>query len=621
MDILQLKSYSLKDDTLRGYQQDNKQKIYDALERVNSVMLQMPTGTGKTRLFVSIIKDIFQYSRDNKQVLKVLVLVHRTELIDQIDEELGFRYNLAHGIIQAGEKERKIYPIQLASVQTLGRRLDKWTDKEFDFIIVDEAHHVKADSYQKIIKTFPRAKLLGVTATPVRLNGHGFTDIFDELIVSPSVKQFINDGYLSQYEYYSVARSSFIQQEIDGIKKFSQGDFAESELERVCDNDRIRAQVVKTYLDFANNKKGIVYTVNKEHNKNLCKEFNEKGVHAVAIDSDTPKELREKYIQQFRRGDFQIICNVNLFTEGFDCPDIEFVQLARPTKSLALYLQQVGRGLRISESKEKTLFLDNVGLYNRFGFPSSRRMWKHHFEGKYDGNKTEEEVEKNKEQDSVPRISRGYHQNLDEGNEKVHLIQTTDEKEYLEKRTNQLKEWLQEVFIYMKDAYNKAYLKNYVQGLELTCDHSNMIRCCVLKMVQHTLDLDTILKTKEFYFRIDKDEKLINVEHRLCKDIDELVERLDLQLDADKRYFFKDSLDMLIQDYNALNFSQGELIDIVSVLYDERWQVVHPYDESNLKISYFKLIMDLFVDSFITNKRKSKPVKELIKTAVQIVYR
>ena len=333
MDILQLKSYSLKDDTLRGYQQDNKQKIYDALERVNSVMLQMPTGTGKTRLFVSIIKDIFQYSRDNKQVLKVLVLVHRTELIDQIDEELGFRYNLAHGIIQAGEKERKIYPIQLASVQTLGRRLDKWTDKEFDFIIVDEAHHVKADSYQKIIKTFPRAKLLGVTATPVRLNGHGFTDIFDELIVSPSVKQFINDGYLSQYEYYSVARSSFIQQEIDGIKKFSQGDFAESELERVCDNDRIRAQVVKTYLDFANNKKGIVYTVNKEHNKNLCKEFNEKGVHAVAIDSDTPKELREKYIQQFRRGDFQIICNVNLFTEGFDCPDIEFVQLARPTKS------------------------------------------------------------------------------------------------------------------------------------------------------------------------------------------------------------------------------------------------------------------------------------------------
>ena len=248
-------------------------------------------------------------------------------------------------------------------------------------------------------------------------------------------------------------------------------------------------------------------------------------------------------------------------------------------------------------------------------------MWKHHFEGKYDGNKTEEEVEKNKEQDSVPRISRGYHQNLDEGNEKVHLIQTTDEKEYHEKRTNQLKEWLQEVFIYMKDAYNKAYLKNYVQGLELTCDHSNMIRCCVLKMVQHTLDLDTILKTKEFYFRIDKDEKLINVEHRLCKDIDELVERLDLQLDADKRYFFKDSLDMLIQDYNALNFSQGELIDIVSVLYDERWQVVHPYDESNLKISYFKLIMDLFVDSFITNKRKSKPVKELIKTAVQIVYR
>ena len=133
-------------------------------------------------------------------------------------------------------------------------------------------------------------------------------------------------------------------------------------MERVCDNDRVRAQVVKAYLDYAKGKRGIVYTINKLHNKNLCRQFNEKGIKAVAIDSDTPKVLREKYIEQFRRGEFLIICNVNLFTEGFDCPDIEFVQLARPTKSLALYLQQVGRGLRISDNKEKTLFLDNVGL-------------------------------------------------------------------------------------------------------------------------------------------------------------------------------------------------------------------------------------------------------------------
>ena len=595
-------------------------KIYDAWNRVDSVMLQMPTGTGKTRLFVSIIKDIFQYSRDTKQALKVLVLVHRTELIDQIDEELGFRYNLAHGIIQAGEKERKIYPIQLASVQTLGRRLDKWTDKEFDFIIVDEAHHVKADSYQRIIKTFPHAKLLGVTATPVRLNGHGFTDTFDELIVSPSVKQFIDDGYLSQYEYYSVACSSFIQQEIDGIKKFSQGDYAESELERVCDNDRIRAQVVKTYLDFANNKKGIVYTVNKEHNRNLCKEFNDNGVAAVAIDSDTPKEVREKYIQQFRRGDFQIICNVNLFTEGFDCPDIEFVQLARPTKSLALYLQQVGRGLRVSDSKEKTLFLDNVGLYNRFGFPSSRRMWRHHFEGKYEGNRTEEEVEKREEESSVSHTPREYHHNLEEGNEKVHLIQTTDEKAYLGKRTDQLKEWLQKVFAYLKDAYNKSYHKNFVQGLELVCDNNKTSRCCVLKMVKHTQELDSLLINNKYYFP-KKDDEFVGVELRFCKDIDELIERLDHQVETDKNIYFKDSLDILIKDYKALNFIKAELIDSFSVLDEEKWEVVHPYAESSLRVWYFSLLLDLLFSSSSINKRKNKTIVELLKPAVHIVLK
>ena len=258
IDFKRLKAYSSEDNTLRDYQQENKQRIYDAWVESSSVMLQMPTGTGKTRLFVSMIKDIFHYSHDKGMALKILIMVHRTELIDQIHKTLGEGYNLAHGIIQAGTKEEKTYPIQLASVQTLSRRLDNWTEKEFDFVIVDEAHHVKADSYQKIIKAFPDAKLLGVTATPVRLDGRGFTDIFDELIVSPSVRSFIKNGHLSEYDYYSVPRTSFIQREINGIKKFSQGDYAESELERVCDNMRIRAEVVKTYLDFAKGKKGKI---------------------------------------------------------------------------------------------------------------------------------------------------------------------------------------------------------------------------------------------------------------------------------------------------------------------------------------------------------------------------
>ena len=252
IDIQSLKAYSQEDETLRDYQQENKQKIYDAWSQYNSVMLQMPTGTGKTRLFVSIIKDLFRHGHDNKDAIKVLILVHRTELIDQIDEELGYRYNLAHGIIQSGEKERKLYPIQLASVQTLSRRLANWTDKEFDFIIVDEAHHVKADSYQKIIKAFPHAKLLGVTATPVRLNGHGFTDTFEKIIVSPSVKEFIDEGYLSKYEYYSVGRSSFIQRQIDGIKNAIVKGFTTKDKQFLCAyfiaNGNVSEDTIREYL-------------------------------------------------------------------------------------------------------------------------------------------------------------------------------------------------------------------------------------------------------------------------------------------------------------------------------------------------------------------------------------
>lgn len=623
MIIEALKKYSQEDESLRGYQQDNKHKIYDAWSRCQSVMLQMPTGTGKTRLFVSIIKDIFHYGRDNKVSLKILVLVHRTELIDQIDEELGYRYNLAHGIIQSGEKERKIYPIQLASVQTLSRRLSNWADKEFDYIIVDEAHHVKADSYQKIIKAFPHAKLLGVTATPVRLNGHGFTDTFEELIVSPSVKDFINEGYLSQYEYYSVARSSFIQKQIDGIKKFSQGDYAESELERVCDNDRIRAQVVKTYLDFANGKKGIVYTINKEHNKNLCEEFNANGVHAVAIDSDTPKEMREQYIQQFRRGDFQIICNVNLFTEGFDCPDIEFIQLARPTKSLALYLQQVGRGLRISESKEKTLFLDNVGLYNRFGFPSSKRMWRHHFEGKYDGNKTEEEVEGKENVTSVITQKKERRQNLEEGHEKVHLIQTTEEKECLEKRKEQFLELIYDYAIKNVTAINETYKEEYIAGLGLRQDFSRIIFLFEnyhLYIKEQTKDLKSILESEKFYIFDLDNNKNVDDECRLCRDYDELIIQLDYKFSCSRRYYLSDSLNELLIQYKELNFSNAELYDILmNIAAEKPSTIIVPSAADNKRISLLLVIINFCWDIFFLKGKKKKTVDSLINTIFEII--
>ena len=629
MNIEALMTYCKRDESLRDYQRENKQKIYDAWARCHSVMLQMPTGTGKTKLFVSIIKDLHLYSIDIKEPVKVLILVHRTELIDQIDEVLGYQYGLAHGIIQSGEKERKIYPIQLASVQTLSRRLQHWTEKKFDFIIVEEDHHVTATSYRKIIETFPDAHLLGVTATPVRLNGEGFTDIFEELIVSPSVKEFIEKGYLSNYEYYSVARSSFIQTEIDSIRKFSQGDYAESELERICDNDRIRAQVVQTYLNFANGKKGIVYTINKLHNNNLCSKFNQCGINAVAIDSDTPGYLREQYISKFRRGEILIICNVNLFTEGFDCPDIEFIQLARPTKSLALYLQQVGRGLRISEDKTTTIFLDNVGLYNRFGFPSSKRMWRHHFEGKYLGNKSEEDVEGKKDYSAEDIVKRERHQNLEEGKEEVHLIQTTDEKKHFEYRKALFMAWINDYIKQNVAAMNCAFDKIRIDGLGLRVDfsHKNYYSDEVFPYdVFHvyvkavTKSMKKHLKIEYFYFFQFEGDKIVKQEHRACKNYDELAEELDKRFHDIRRSYLKDYFMEYIRQYKDLQFSEAELYDIINDIVQNNTverKVPLPLKEKGVAVFvYFMMFWD---DTYHLAKRRTKSLNWILHATMEAV--
>lgn len=371
-----------RDRTLRDYQSEGKAKIYQMWTQMRSIMFQMPTGTGKTKLFVSIARDLFDWGAQRKIAVKILFLAHRIELLEQIDETLGVKYHLAHAMIVSQNREQMYYPLQIASVQTLIRRLDRWADKDFDVIIIDEAHHVKADSYKKILHAFPRAKVLGVTATPYRMSHESFRPEFDELITSYPVAKFIKDGWLCDYEYYSIRPESRIQLDINSISRFAlDGDFLDEAAVDIMDKDEIRAGIVSTYERYAKGKKGIIYTITKAHNAHICSQFVAKGYRAVAIDDKTPAEVRKQYVNDFKRGKIDIICNVNIFSEGFDCPDMEFVQLARPTKSLSLFLQQVGRGLRPASGKDKLIILDNVGLYNRFGFPSARRHWRRHFEG------------------------------------------------------------------------------------------------------------------------------------------------------------------------------------------------------------------------------------------------
>ena len=370
---------------LRPHQKDAKAKIFATWDRVDAIMLQMPTGTGKTYLFTSLIKDIINYYEQTNTPLNILVVAHRTELIDQISESL-YRYDIPHGFIQGSREQHLWQKVQVGSIFSLFTSRNKINvkRKDFDYIIIDEAHHSLADTYKRLFDSFPKAKKLGVTATPWRLNLEPFTSLYQALITTPQVSWFIKEGLLADFEYVSIKPESSIQQLVNNTKISSTGDFVNAELDEAFNNLRIRSKIYESYEAFAYGRKGIIYAINKEHAANLAALYSEKGIKAVAIDCDTPKEERKELIEDFKKGQISVLVNVEIFTEGFDCPDVSFIQLARPTRSLALYLQQVGRGLRVVKGKEKTIIIDNVGLYNYFGLPDANRDWYYCFNGKED---------------------------------------------------------------------------------------------------------------------------------------------------------------------------------------------------------------------------------------------
>lgn len=367
---------------LRQHQIEAKRKIFEAWDQYDSVMLQMPTGTGKTYLFVSLINDLILYYKEQHLELHILVVVHRTELIDQISSSLS-RYGISHGIVQGNREQQLWHRVQVASIQSILSARNQWNTirQKFDYIIVDEAHHSLANTYKQLFETFPKAKKLGVTATPYRLNHETFLPLYQHLITSPQISWFIEHGLLSDFEYISIKPDSMMQRMINNTEISQTGDFANTDLDITFNQRPIRAKLFESYKKYAWGRKGIIYAINKAHAYNIASLYSSKGVKAVALDCDTPKAERQDMIEAFRRGDIQILVNVEIFTEGFDCTDVNFIQLARPTCSLALYLQQVGRGLRIEEGKDKTIIIDNVGLYNYFGLPDADRNWQYYFNG------------------------------------------------------------------------------------------------------------------------------------------------------------------------------------------------------------------------------------------------
>ena len=541
----------MKEIKLFDYQEDMKERIEKALRLHRSVMAQMPTGTGKTVLLASVVESFLrEHSNCN-----VWIVAHRRELVSQIKDTLNkFLLNFSFsnhpvplskegstfspspsssgsgdvtalrcseplrskvggpskvspdcagwdrlGAIGASKVSPDCLsasafnvPIKAVSIQWLSKHYDE-IEEEPGMIVIDEAHHALAKTYKGMWDRFPKAKFLGLTATPCRLNGKGFTDLFDVLVQSWSVPEFISKGRLATYDFVSIKSDGVTQRLIDSLqKRGADGDYQNKEMDMLLNKKPSIERLYRSLEEYGKDRKGIVYAINISHANAIAEFYREHGIAAVAIDSKTPASERRMLIERFKssntsqnfskitpslftlkegstshpdpltlRGEggnrptrcseplrskvggpskvspdcagwdrlgatclrpaddvgdrlgatclraadgvgdrlaatclraadgvadelapIQVLVNVDIFSEGFDCPDVEFVQLARPTLSLAKYLQMVGRGLRVAKGKKNCVIIDNVGLYRVFGLPSQVWNWNAMFEGK-----------------------------------------------------------------------------------------------------------------------------------------------------------------------------------------------------------------------------------------------
>ncbi len=350
----------IKPFTLRNYQ---KQAISDTYSLIRQgekrILLFAATGAGKTILGSKITSDAVSRGK------RVLFVVHREILVSQTYNKFS-AFGLRCGFIKAGWDEDELAKVQIASVQTLACR-ESWKNQHFDVIFYDECHLVAfaAISRQMMSEIFPNALYLGLTATPWRLSKReSLGDIYTSLVCAPMPKTLIESGFLTKPSYYAL---NFVNADLDRVK-ITGGDYSQSQLNRVCDKPILIEQIVKTWLELAYGRPTIAFAVGVKHAENITQEFKKFNIPSAVVSGKTPIPIRNQLYDQLAKGELLVLASCAALSEGFDVPEVSCVILARPTQSKALYMQQLGRGIRLAPDKTDCLVLDQSSNVLRHGF-------------------------------------------------------------------------------------------------------------------------------------------------------------------------------------------------------------------------------------------------------------
>ena len=345
---------------LRPYQSDILDRASHAYKRVRSVLIQAPTGSGKSQMGAAAAARALSKGR------RVFWITHRRELIRQVSRTLT-QWDIDHGIVSAGFPPEYTREMQICSLDTLRRRFESVPAP--GLIIWDEARHLAANTWKAVYDRYPFAAHLGLDATPQRNDGKGLAEFFQEMVRGPEPRWLIDNGFLSDFKLYAPESP-----DLSGLHT-RYGDYVKSELEATFDKPAVIGNAVAHYQRFAPQSRALVFCVSIKVSEETAEAFRQAGIPALHADGATATELRDGILDDFTRGTIRVLCSVNLFTEGLDIAGVDCVMQLRPTQSRALYLQMIGRGLRPFPGKQRCLILDACANWERHGSPTDPYDW------------------------------------------------------------------------------------------------------------------------------------------------------------------------------------------------------------------------------------------------------